>query len=122
MVICSSMYFQRENATFLLYIFSLYCAKNGVPVFLGALKPTEIYKAWKLGATAVPLSQIKLLPTGGVSLENIESFFEAGAAGVGMGSSLFDKGMISRQDFENLSLHFKDVCSRVRRTVMHTRN
>jgi 2-dehydro-3-deoxyphosphogluconate aldolase/(4S)-4-hydroxy-2-oxoglutarate aldolase len=117
-----------------------YCVKNGIPVFPGALTPTEIYKAWRLGASAVkvfpaiqfgasylkelqgPLSQIRLLPTGGVSLENIESFFEAGAIGVGMGGSLFDKGMISRQDFENLYLHFKDVYSRVSRTVMRTRN
>jgi 2-dehydro-3-deoxyphosphogluconate aldolase/(4S)-4-hydroxy-2-oxoglutarate aldolase len=116
-----------------------YCVENKIPVFPGALTPTEIYKAWKLGASAVkvfpasqfgasylrelrgPLTQIKLLPTGGVSLENIEHFFESGAMGVGMGSSLFDKGMISRNDFESLYLHFTDVYSRVKRMAVPIR-
>lgn len=70
-----------------------YCVKNNIPVFPGAYTPTEIYKAWSLGANAVkifpatqlgvryikdilgPLNTIKLLPTGGVSKNNISSFF-----------------------------------------------
>jgi len=58
------------------------CVERGIPVFLGAFTPTEIYRAWSLGASMVkvypgaalgpgyirdlkaPLSQIKLLPTG----------------------------------------------------------
>ncbi|WP_163397313.1 bifunctional 4-hydroxy-2-oxoglutarate aldolase/2-dehydro-3-deoxy-phosphogluconate aldolase [Flavobacterium fluviatile] len=95
-----------------------------IPIFPGAYTPTEIYKAWQLGASAVkifpatqlgtqfikdvaaPLNDIKLLPTGGVSADNIGSFFQAGAVGVGMGSSLFDKEMIARGDFEALKNHF----------------
>ncbi|MEO5648579.1 MAG: bifunctional 4-hydroxy-2-oxoglutarate aldolase/2-dehydro-3-deoxy-phosphogluconate aldolase [Ginsengibacter sp.] len=109
-----------------------YCVRNEIPVFPGALTPTEIYKAWKLGASAVkvfpasqfgpsylkelqgPLGQIKLLPTGGISLENIEPFFKAGAKGVGMGSTLFNKNFLLERDFERLYLHFEDVVSRVR--------
>lgn len=108
-----------------------YCVANNIPVFPGAFTPTEIYKAWKLGATAVkifpasrfgpvylkeikaPLNKIKLLPTGGVSLENIADFFKAGAIGAGMGSTLFDKEMISKNDFEGLHLHFKKMVSKV---------
>jgi len=62
-----------------------HCVANNIPIFPGAYTPTEIYKAWSWGASAVkvfpatqlgvqyikdvlaPLNEIKLLPTGGVS-------------------------------------------------------
>jgi len=106
---------------------------QNVPIFPGAYTPTEIYKAWSLGASAVkvfpatqlgtqylkdvlaPLNQIKLLPTGGVSSENIESFFQAGAVGVGMGSSLFDNVLINNEDFEGLKKHFEKIRKKIRR-------
>jgi 2-dehydro-3-deoxyphosphogluconate aldolase/(4S)-4-hydroxy-2-oxoglutarate aldolase len=99
------------------------CVKCGIPVFPGAYTPTEIFKAWQLGASAVkvfpagglgvkyikdlsgPLPQIKLMPTGGVSLSNIRAFFEAGVVGVGMGSSLLDKSLIAAGDFARLEQH-----------------
>ncbi|WKN42963.1 bifunctional 4-hydroxy-2-oxoglutarate aldolase/2-dehydro-3-deoxy-phosphogluconate aldolase [Tunicatimonas pelagia] len=95
-----------------------------IPIFPGAYSPTEIHQAWSWGAAAVkvfpatqlgvqfikdilaPLNQIKLLPTGGVSQENIRSFFVAGAVGVGMGSSLLDKQLIEEKDFDSLNQHF----------------
>jgi len=103
-----------------------------VPVFPGAYSPTEIYQAWSWGASAVkifpathlgpqfvkdilaPLNEIKLLPTGGVSLENIRAFFTAGAIGVGMGSSLLDKQLIQNADFAGLKEHFTNVISEIR--------
>jgi len=106
---------------------------QNIPIFPGAYTPTEIYKAWSLGASAVkvfpatqlgtqylkdvlaPLNQIKLLPTGGVSSENIKSFFEAGAVGVGMGSSLFDKVLINNEDFEGLKKHFEKIRKKIHR-------
>lgn len=102
-----------------------------IPIFPGAYTPTEIYKAWSLGASAVkvfpatqlgpryikdvlaPLNEIKLLPTGGVSAENIKSFFEAGAFGVGMGSSLLNKQLIRERDFEGLKSHFIKIKSKI---------
>lgn len=108
------------------------CVEHGMPVFPGAFTPTEIYRAWSLGASAVkvfpatqlgvqyikdvsaPLNNIKLLPTGGVSLENIKSFFEAGAVGVGMGSSLLDKKLIKAGDFEGLKLHFHRIKAEIK--------
>ncbi|SHI45900.1 bifunctional 4-hydroxy-2-oxoglutarate aldolase/2-dehydro-3-deoxy-phosphogluconate aldolase [Pseudozobellia thermophila] len=109
------------------------CAARKIPIFPGAYTPTEIYTAWKLGASAVkvfpatqlgpqyfkdvlaPLNEIKLLPTGGVSADNIRAFFEAGAIGAGMGSSLFDKDLIAKGDFAGLERHFKKVAGQIDR-------
>ena len=100
---------------------------QNIPIFPGAFTPTEVYRAWELGASAVkvfpatqlgvpyikdlrgPLNHVKLLPTGGVSLSNIKSFFDAGAVGVGMGSSLFPKNMIQQKDFEALGQHLRTI-------------
>ena len=72
----------------------------------GAYTATEIYNAYKAGADIIkvfpatsptylkdiagPLPQIPLLPTGGVTLDNIGDFKKAGAIGFGIGSSLVD--------------------------------
>ncbi|MGY6647522.1 bifunctional 4-hydroxy-2-oxoglutarate aldolase/2-dehydro-3-deoxy-phosphogluconate aldolase [Wenyingzhuangia sp. IMCC45574] len=104
-----------------------HCVANNIPVFPGAYTPTEIYKAWSLGANAVkvfpatqlgvkfindvsgPLNTIKLLPTGGVAKDNIADFFKVGAIGVGMGSSLFDKELIAKGDMTALKAHFTAI-------------
>ncbi|MEC1451343.1 bifunctional 4-hydroxy-2-oxoglutarate aldolase/2-dehydro-3-deoxy-phosphogluconate aldolase [Bacillus haynesii] len=71
----------------------------------GAFTPTEILTAYESGGDIIkvfpgtmgpgyikdihgPLSHIPLLPTGGVGLENIHEFLQAGAVGVGIGGSL----------------------------------
>ena len=100
------------------------CKKRKIPVFAGAYTPTEIFTAWTAGADMVklfpvvgngleyikavkgPLPQVKLLPTGGVDLQNITAFFQAGVSGVGVGSHLFDKTLIAKKDWSGLAQHF----------------
>ena len=53
------------------------------------------------------------MPTGGVSVENIASFFKSGAVGVGMGGSLFDKILIANEDYDGLYRHFKAIAEKV---------
>ena len=107
------------------------CVKNNIPIFPGAYTPTEIYLANQLGATAVkvfpatqlgpdyikdvlgPLDKSKLIPTGGVTKNNIKKFFESGAYAVGMGSSLFDKKLISAKKLETLEAHFVEIAGLV---------
>lgn len=109
-----------------------YCVKHEIPIFPGALTPSEIYKATKLGAIIIklfpatqfgeqyikdvlgPLNNIKLLPTGGVNEHNIETFFEAGSIGVGMGSTLFLKEKIKNNEFVALESHFKNIVEKVK--------
>lgn len=105
--------------------------EDKIPIFPGAYTPTEIYAAYNLGASAVkvfpatqlgpdyikdvlaPLNTIKLLPTGGVSFDNIASFFEVGAVGVGMGSSLLHKELIANDDFQGLQEHFEKMMAQI---------
>ena len=102
-----------------------------VAVFPGALTPSEIFKAHSLGATAVkvfpitsfgpkyvkdlmaPLDNMKLIPVGGVSKNNIKAFFENGSYGVGMASSLFSKNLISKNSIGELSQHFKSILNEI---------
>lgn len=103
------------------------CVQNRIPVFPGAYSPTEIYNAWTMGASMVkvfpanrlgpeyiqevkaPLNQVKLLPTGGVSVDNFIAFLQAGADGVGMGSQLFSKSLLATNDWPSLLAHLKSV-------------
>ena len=85
------------------------CSKLGVAVLPGALTPTEVVNAWNAGADIVkvfpagamggasylrslkaPLPQIKLIPTGGVTLANAADLIKAGAEAVGVGADLAD--------------------------------
>ncbi|GAB3941738.1 bifunctional 4-hydroxy-2-oxoglutarate aldolase/2-dehydro-3-deoxy-phosphogluconate aldolase [Spirosoma harenae] len=110
------------------------CVKSGVPIFPGAFTPSEVYKAWSLGASMVkvfpttalgpgyikdlkaPLNQIKLLPTGGISLGNLHQFINAGANGLGIGSQLFDKTFIDQKNWTGLKAHFQAFASQLKGT------
>lgn len=114
------------------------CVAAGIPVFPGAFSPTEIVKAWDLGACMVkvfpaaslgtayfknilaPLSHIRLLATGGVDRHNMKAFLEAGASGLGIGNSLFDKTYIGNKDWPGLGLHFKNVAHEVKACLNRT--
>lgn len=111
------------------------CVEKKIPVFPGAFTPTEIYRAWQCGADMIkvfpasaqgpayireikgPLDQIKLLPTGGVTIENCAQFLEAGASGLGIGGQLFHKEFISRRDWKSLSTHFRRFAGKVQSAV-----
>lgn len=109
------------------------CVKQKIPIFPGAFTPSEIYKAWSWGASMVkifpatqlgadyikevkaPLNELKLLPTGGVNLDNLLDFFRAGADGAGLGGQLFDKKMIQEKDWQALEAHFQQFTQKLMR-------
>lgn len=80
--------------------------RHGVPVFLGALTPTEVLQAMDLGAAAVkifpasalgprylkdlrgPFPDAKLVPSGGVSSANAREFLDHGAFAVCCGTEV----------------------------------
>lgn len=95
------------------------CHRYSIPVFPGALTPTEVVTAWEAGADAVkvfpcsalggasylkalkaPLPQIELIPTGGVSLSTAEQFLAAGSFALGVGGDLIDAAAIAAGKLE----------------------
>jgi 2-dehydro-3-deoxyphosphogluconate aldolase/(4S)-4-hydroxy-2-oxoglutarate aldolase len=107
------------------------CVSSHIPVFPGAFTPTEIYKAWSLGATMVkvfpatqvgaayikevlaPLNHISLMPTGGITVDNFTEFFNAGAKAVGIGSHLFPKKIIESEQWEALGNFFSSFMKKI---------
>ena len=86
---------------------------NGKLSIPGALTPTEIITAWRAGADYVkifpcsamggasylksvlaPFPFLKVIPTGGVTLESAASFIQAGARALGVGSDLVNLAAI----------------------------
>ena len=89
-----------------------------IAVLPGALTPTEVFQAFRLGGDLVkvfpahntggaaylralrgPFPEIPLVPTGGVTLENLREMFDAGAVAVGVGSELISKADLARGDY-----------------------
>ena len=97
----------------------------------GAFTPTEICAASRFGADFVkvfpvgaigcnyikdvkaPLSNVKLLAVGGVDENNMQSFFDAGASGIGIGSAIINKRMIEDGDFEAITTLAKAYTSKL---------
>jgi len=94
------------------------CHRLDIAVMPGCFSPTEIFAAWSAGADVVkvfpatalgptyfkdvraPLPQLKLMPTGGVSIENAGDWIRAGAVAVGIGSALLDARAIAERRFD----------------------
>ena len=87
----------------------------------GAYTPTEILTAWQAGADIVkvfpatsvgpgyfkdvlaPLPQVRLSPTGGVSLETVKDFIQAGACAVAVGGNLVSKKALAEKDWKGIT-------------------
>lgn len=100
-----------------------YCVSKDVASLPGAFSPTEIHTAWQAGADFVkvfparslgasylqdilaPLPELRLVPTGGIGLDNMQQFLRAGAKAVGLGSSLFAAEALARQDWAAVTAH-----------------
>ena len=94
----------------------------GVPIIPGALTPTEVQKAFDLGASAVkifpvncvggpeyikalrgPFRDIPLMACGGVNPENAQAYFKAGANLVSFGASIFDPKLMAAGDWKTIA-------------------
>lgn len=94
---------------------------EGVVALPGAMTPTEILGAARLGAEAVkvfparsmgpsfiqdvmtPLPSLALVPTGGVDESNAASYLRAGAAAVGVGGKLVGRSRFGRDELRELT-------------------
>jgi len=94
------------------------CLERGVVAAPGCFSPTEILDAHEMGADVVkvfpatalgpqyikdlraPMPQLRLMPTGGVTLDNAGDWIRAGAVAVGVGSALLDTKAIDEGRFD----------------------
>lgn len=92
-----------------------------VPIIPGAFTPSEVMRAWDMGADAVkifpaslggpqyiktlraPYPHIPFMPTGGVDDRTVGEFFRAGAFAVGVGGALFDPKRLQARDYAGMT-------------------
>lgn len=106
--------------------------RYGRPIIPGALTPTEIMTAWQAGADVIkvfpanhfgpkyfkdvlaPMPMLKLAPTGGVDLNTVKDWIDAGACALGVGSALVKKDLIKAKDWNALTALAKQFVDAVK--------
>lgn len=104
---------------------------TGLPVMIGALTPTEVYQAYRLGSDVVkvfpgsfvgpayvkalkgPFPFIEIMPTGGVSVDNVAAWFAAGVFGVGAGSELCPTAWAKEGRFDDIEQRAREFVKAV---------
>ena len=95
----------------------------GIPIIPGALSPTEVQKAYDLGAAAVkvfpvncvggpeyikalrgPFRDIPLMACGGVNPQNAKAYMEAGANLVSFGGSIFNPTLMANGNWDEIEI------------------
>ncbi len=112
------------------------CRRYDKLVFPGAFTPTEVLAAWQSGADVVkifpsdcvgsgylkalrgPLPQVRMMPTGGVTLQTAADFLRAGACALGIGGALVEAKALAAGDFariESLARQFVEIVRTARK-------
>ena len=107
------------------------CRRYSVLVIPGAYTPTEVVSAWQAGADMVklfpasfggpaylkaikaPLPQVRLVPVGGVDVENTAEFIKAGADVVAVGSALINQKLLDEGDLRTITERAKNFREQV---------
>ncbi len=110
------------------------CKRYSKLAFPGAYTPTEVVAAWEAGADVVkifpsdiggprylkalrgPLPHIRMMPTGGVSLETAADFLKAGSCALGIGGTLVEPQAVANQDFARITSLAKQFVEIVKQT------
>jgi 2-dehydro-3-deoxyphosphogluconate aldolase / (4S)-4-hydroxy-2-oxoglutarate aldolase len=105
---------------------------EGAAAIPGCFSPTEILAAWDAGADLVkvfpatalgpayfkdlhgPMPQVRLVPTGGVSLENVPDWIRAGAVAIGVGGALVDPKLVAAGNYAAITERAKRFVERVK--------
>lgn len=106
---------------------------SGLVAMIGALTPTEVAQAYGLGCDIVkifpgslvgpayikalkgPFPKIPMMPTGGVSVENVAEWFAAGVVAVGAGSELCPPQWAKEGRFAEITQRASEFCAAVTR-------
>jgi 2-dehydro-3-deoxyphosphogluconate aldolase/(4S)-4-hydroxy-2-oxoglutarate aldolase len=109
--------------------------KNNVPAMPGTFTPTEILTAHQSGADVIkvfpadvlgmkffkavkaPIPDLKLMSTGGVTLDNAGEWIRAGACAVGVGTALLDVQAIEENNYKKLTENAKRINKSIKSAV-----
>lgn len=109
------------------------CRRYSKLAMPGALTPTEVVTAWQAGADIVkifpseltgprylkllhaPLPQVRLMPTGGVSVDTAGEYLKAGACALGVGGALVDPKLVAAGDFAEIERRAKQLVEAVQK-------
>jgi 2-dehydro-3-deoxyphosphogluconate aldolase/(4S)-4-hydroxy-2-oxoglutarate aldolase len=115
-----------------------FCKQHSLPIACGCFTPTEALAAHRAGADFIklfpadtlgpgymrallaPLPFLKIIPTGGVSIDNLPAYIEAGCAGAAIGNSLVSKKRLKEGDWiglTNAAREYVDVLAAARAKV-----
>ncbi|WP_340683704.1 bifunctional 4-hydroxy-2-oxoglutarate aldolase/2-dehydro-3-deoxy-phosphogluconate aldolase [Amycolatopsis coloradensis] len=113
--------------------------ERGLPVICGALTPTEIDQAWRLGAAAVkvfpiaavggiaylravraPMPDIPLVPTGGVHLADVAKYLESGSIAVAAATPLVGDALTSKGSLTDLATRASEFVAAAAKYVSRT--
>jgi 2-dehydro-3-deoxyphosphogluconate aldolase/(4S)-4-hydroxy-2-oxoglutarate aldolase len=107
------------------------CVERKIVCVPGAMSPTEILQAWRMGASMVkvypacsvgtdffknilgPLPFLRMIPSGGMTLENGADFIRAGAAAVSMAAALLDPALVKNGAWDELTARARKVSGSV---------
>ena len=100
----------------------------GIPIVPGALTPTEVQKAFDLGATAVkvfpvncvggpeyikalrgPFRDIPLMACGGVNPQNAAAYLKAGANLLSFGGSIFNPQLMAAGNWDEIGRRLREL-------------
>lgn len=102
-----------------------------IPAMPGAYTPTEMLTAYKAGADLVkvfpadtlgpsyikgvlsPMPFLELMPTGGVTPDNVATWLHSGAVAVGLGGALVDAASVAARDWNTLTQRARTVTAQV---------
>lgn len=108
-------------------------ARSGLLVMIGSFTPSEVMLARKLGADVVkifpgstggaghlkalrgPFPDLLAMPTGGVDLDNVSQWFDAGALAVGAGSALCPTAWAKDGRFDDITERAREFVKAVDR-------
>lgn len=107
------------------------CRERNVLYVPGCFTPTEIFSAHRAGASLIklfpasalgvhfirdllgPFPLLRVMPTGGVSLDNAQEWLTTGAAAVALGSDIFVRSSIEARSFDAIEQRARRVVSTI---------